>query len=90
MKAIVEINERKQWKVKGFGVVKKFLVEPFSNGLYGFALFFSVLLLTKLISVYLGVQDKFVVDFGDVILSLIGFVLLFLVKLLENVGRLKS
>ncbi len=67
----------------------RFLFQPFSGGIFGFAVFFSVLLITKGVSILLRISKKFVIDMNDVILASIGFVLLFLIKLLENVGRLR-
>ncbi len=62
----------------------KFLWLPFKSGLGGFATFFSVLLFTKFFAYLIGAQDTFEIDFGDILLSSIGFVLMFLIKFLEN------
>lgn len=66
--------------------LRHFLLEPVSAGLFGFALFFSILLITKLAATFIGTFPSFQVDFGDVTLSLIGFLLMFLIKLLENIN----
>ncbi len=86
MKAIIS-EKTKENSISHF---KTFFIEPVSNGLFGFALFFTILLLTKGLASILGIQKVFTIDFDDVILSSIGFILLFLIKLLENVGRVKN
>ncbi len=90
MKAYVNVKNRVTGKANTPSYFRVLLIEPLSNGLYGFALFFSILLLTKALSSFLGVQKGFEVDLGDVLLSFIGFLLLFLVKVLENIGRIKN
>ena len=86
MKALVTEKTRES----SISLFKTFFIQPFSNGLFGFALFFSILLLTKALASFLKIQKGFSIDFDDVILSSIGFILLFLIKLLENIGRVKN
>lgn len=61
-----------------------YVFNPIRSGLFGFAAFFSILLVTKLISYWIGTTSEFVVDIDDVLLSSIGFILVFLIKFLEN------
>ncbi len=86
MKALIT----EKTKDSSISLFKTFFIEPISNGLFGFALFFSILLLTKGLASFLNIQKGFSIDFDDVILSLIGFILLFLIKLLENIGRVRN
>jgi len=60
------------------------IVKPIQGGLFGFATFFIVVIFTKLLSSAINPDSVFVVEIDDVYLSLIGFVLSFLIKLLEN------
>ncbi len=64
-----------------------YLVSPLKAGLSGFAIFFTVLLLTKLIVFLVGSQPIFETDINDVYFSLIGFGLYFLIRLLENSNK---
>ncbi len=61
-----------------------FLLAPLSNGLFGFALFFTILLFTKLIAFWIGSIPVFNIDFDDILLSGIGFILMAIIKALEN------
>ena len=61
-----------------------FILAPLSNGFFGFALFFTILLFTKLVAFWIGSIPVFKIDFDDIILSGIGFVLMAIIKLLEN------
>jgi hypothetical protein len=67
--------------------IKALLLEPISSGFFGFALFFTILLITKLLASYFGTMPNFNVDINDVILSSIGFVLMALIKFLENINE---
>ena len=64
--------------------LKKYLIAPFKAGFYGFTLVFSVILLLRLLSFLLGINDVFNLDLIDVILSSVGFFLLFLIYILKN------
>ncbi len=65
-------------------VFSKYVFSPLKGGIGGFAIFFSILIFTKLLAYFIGVQNIFNIDFSDVLLSTIGFVLVFLIKFLEN------
>ena len=89
MRTLTSQQVKSSGKTKKFVLtekIKSLVLEPISSGLFGFALFFTILVITKLIAVMLGTFPVLDVDFGDVILSLIGFVLMFLIKLLENLN----
>ena len=66
------------------GIVMNFIVNPIKSGIFGFSAFFSILLVTKLLSYLIGTNDTFSVGLDDVLLSVIGFILVFLIKFLEN------
>lgn len=83
----VSINGAKttrQEKLSFIGIVKQFVFNPVKSGLIGFTAFFSILLLTKFFSYLIGTYDEFAVDIDDVFLSIIGFILVFLIRFLEN------
>jgi len=63
---------------------KRYIIKPLKSGLYGFAMFFSVLILTKGIAVFIGTFQNFQIDLYDVLLSMVGFLLTALIAILEN------
>jgi len=62
----------------------KYLTSPIVAGFYGFALVFSVNLILKLLSLLLGINKPFNLDFIDVMISSIGFLLMFLINIRRN------
>ena len=60
-----------------------FFFKPFVSGLYGFAAFFTVLIFTKGITYLLGFTEQYIVSSDDVLFSILGFVLVFLIKLFD-------
>jgi hypothetical protein len=62
-----------------------FLIKPFVSGLYGFAAFFTVLIFTKGVSYLIGFTEQYIVSSDDVLFSILGFVLVFMIKLFENI-----
>lgn len=65
------------------------LLQPAKAGLYGFAAFFTVLIFTQGITVLFGFMDNYVITINDVYYSLLGFIMVFLIKLLENIKSSK-
>jgi hypothetical protein len=64
--------------------LKKYLFFPIRAGLYGFTLVFSVILILKLLSFLFGINEAFNLDLMDVMLSSVGFFLMFLIYVLKN------
>jgi hypothetical protein len=62
----------------------KYFVSPLKSGLMGFSFFFSILMFTKLFGYVFKLNLTFDVDIKDVVISTLGFGLLFLYKLMEN------
>jgi len=62
-------------------------VACFQSGLFGFALFFTILIISKYLSSLVGNIETFTVNISDVFLSLIGFVLTFLIALLQSFSK---
>ncbi len=65
----------------------KFIASSLQSGLFGFAIFFTVLLVSKFLSSLIGTNEVFKIDFSDVTLSLIGFVLTFLISFLKHFSQ---
>lgn len=63
---------------------KSYVFIPLKSGIFGFATFFTILVITKLISYAIGTAEYFLIDVYDVLLSGIGFILGFLIRFLEN------
>ena len=63
----------------------KYIYYPIRAGLVGFSLFFTTIFLSKYIGFLVKNSNRFVIDINDVVLSLLGFILLGLIKLLENI-----
>jgi uncharacterized membrane protein len=61
-----------------------FLFQPLLHGVGGFFLFFSILILTKALAYWLETQPSFKIVMDDVILSLVGFLLFGLIRVLDN------
>ncbi len=62
-----------------------FFFKPFVSGLYGFAAFFTVLIFTKGITYLFGFTEQHIVSSDDAMFSILGFVLVFLIKLFDSI-----
>ena len=71
-------------KSQFFISLKKYLIFPIKAGFYGFALVFSIILFLKLLSFLFGINEVFKLDLMDVMLSSVGFFLMFLIYILKN------
>lgn len=67
-----------------------FFFKPVVSGLYGFTAFFTVLIFTKGLSYLLGLTEQYIVSTDDVLFSILGFVLVFLIKLMDNIKHKTS
>jgi len=76
-----------KYEKKPFLVGLKILASCSQSGLLGFTIFFSVLLVSKYLSSIVGSSEVFTVDISDVSLSLIGFVLSFLISFLSQLSQ---
>jgi hypothetical protein len=65
-------------------LLKNYILLPLKSGIFGFAIFITILLVVKLFSYLFGTYSYFAIEISDIELSGIGFVLLFLIRLLEN------
>lgn len=71
-------------KSQFFISLKKYLIFPIKAGFYGFSLVFSIILFLKLLTFLFGVNEVFNLDLMDVMLSSVGFFLMFLIYILKN------
>jgi hypothetical protein len=62
-----------------------FFFKPFVSGLYGFTAFFTLLIFTKGITYLFGFTEQYIVSVDDVLFSILGFILVFLIKLFDNI-----
>lgn len=86
MKGVAVVSaSKKRNNTKLISLLKDFIIYPSYAGLFGFAAFFTVLVLSKIIGYYIGVTHFFDVQIDDVVLSLVGFVLVFLIRILESI-----
>jgi hypothetical protein len=70
-----------------FFVLKKYVILPLKEGLYGFIMVFAVIVLVKLLSFLLGINESFNFDLMDVLLSAVGFFFMFLVYFLKKADQ---
>jgi len=70
--------------------LNSFFFKPFVSGLYGFTAFFTVLIFTKGISYLFGFTEQYIVNTDDVLFSILGFVLVFLIRILDNIKHKTS
>jgi hypothetical protein len=63
-----------------FGNIKT----AFVGGIWGYILFFGILIMTKAVSGFVLSEGGLKIETPDFILPVIGFVLLFIIKFLEN------
>lgn len=66
-----------------------YLFSAFFSGIFGFLLFFLIIMMVKTISYWLGTLSQIKIEPEDIMLSLIGLVLMALIKVLEDL-RLKE
>lgn len=67
-----------------------YLLKPVASGLYGFAAFFLVIVISKFFGNLIGSAQGFKVDISDVDISFLGFFFLFLINLLKNIQKNRS
>ncbi len=74
-------------KTSVFYAVKDYFLSPFTAGVFGFIAFFCILIVTKFFSYLIGSHDTLALDWNDAFLSSIGFILVFLIRFLENFNQ---
>jgi len=69
-------------------VLFSYFLLPLKSGLYGFAAFFTLLIVIKTVVSLLGYSEEFIVNTGDVLQSSLGFGLVFVIRLVQNIKNL--
>lgn len=70
-------------------ISKNHMTSAFWGAILGFFLFFLIILIVKTMSYWLGIINQFHIESEDILLSMIGLVLMSLIKILEEL-RLKE
>lgn len=65
-------------------ILTHYVLIPLRSGIGGFIVFFLVLAVSKMLGYLAGSVNTWEIDSSDILLSLLGFFLLFLIKFLEN------
>ncbi len=80
IREILKTDNAKTEKVSVILNIKKSIIV----GVGGYFLFLFILFVTKIVSVLIQTSGQLKVEFNDFIISIIGFILLSLIKFLEN------
>lgn len=68
-----------------FEIARSYFFHPLNEGLFGFAVFFVILIAIKFINnKLLGFTDTFSIEINDLLLSSLGFICFFLISFLNN------
>ncbi len=70
-------------------ILLNYFILPLKSGLYGFAAFFTLLIVVKTVVSLIGSGEEFIVNTGDVLQSSLGFVLVFVIRLVQNIKHLR-
>jgi len=71
-------------------VLLHYFLVPLKAGLYGFAAFFTLIIAIKTVASLLGYNEEFIVTTGDVLQSSLGFGLVLIIRLAQNIKKLHS
>ncbi|MCH8943103.1 MAG: hypothetical protein IIA48_11780 [Bacteroidetes bacterium] len=61
-----------------------YFIAPVFSGIYGFAIFFTTLIMVKGLGTFVGSIPEFNIELVDAEMSILGFVFLFLIRFLKN------
>lgn len=73
--------------MKRKSTIHQFVLMPLLAGLFGYAIFFTILLICKWLGCIIDTTQTFSVDTVDLLIGMVGFVLLFMVRVLENFSK---
>ncbi|NNG27414.1 MAG: hypothetical protein HKM87_07800 [Ignavibacteriaceae bacterium] len=88
--AIVHSRRAKVLNLAINHVLLHYFLVPLKAGLYGFAAFFTLIIAIKTVSSLLGYNEEFIVTTGDVLQSSLGFALVLIIRLAQNIKKLHS
>ena len=60
------------------------VVALIKNGFVGFLTFLLIIIVSKFIGNYFGIQNEFTLDFHDLTISILGFLLFVLIKIIDK------
>ncbi len=72
-----------------YGLFLTYFLSPVKSGIFGFAIFFTSLLIVKAFLILISKNNIFIVSIEDVSLSLIGFASFYLVKIFKQLLSVK-
>ena len=81
----VRVETEKRNNLKRF--IKYYLLKPLLAGISGYLVFFTLLIISNYLGYLIGNRTSFQIDFTDLLLSLLGFVFIFIIRLKENTKR---
>lgn len=64
--------------------IHNYIIAPILSGLYGYTIFFSTITLVKALGTLVGSLPVFNIEIADTEMSILGFVLLFLIRFIKN------
>ena len=70
--------------------LKRYCISPIRCGLGGFFIFLLVICITKLLGTIFGSSVNFLFEKEDLLLDMIGFVMFFVIKVLNNINEKKA
>lgn len=70
--------------------LNKFFLIPLKSGILGLIIFLVVLFITKSLGNLVGTVSNISIDTEDFLLASIGFIMFFLIKVLENFNKEKT
>jgi hypothetical protein len=85
LRGAIVTKSGKQKKSIFYPTIKKFIIIPLTGGFFGYFTFLLVIVLTKYLGYLIGIRNSFYIDKADILLSLIGFFLIFVVRLSEKI-----
>jgi len=86
---VTKVSIEKEKKVNLTDFLKIYILKPFTSGILGYLVFFTLLIISKYLGYLIGNRSSFQIDFTDLLLSLLGFAFIFVVKLKESTkGRI--
>ncbi len=81
---LTKVRVEKESKENIILLFQKYLLVPITRGVFGYLGFFTLLIISKYLGFLIGNRASFQIDFTDFLLSLLGFVFIFVVKLRET------
>lgn len=81
---VTKASVEKEQRINPNQFLKTYLLRPFTAGILGYLGFFTILIISKYLGYLIGNRITFQLDITDILISLLGFVFIFIIKLKEN------